>query len=254
MVTAATSIYDTHDSMVSGIEQNAEQLGQPVIGGASSNGLAKAVSFAQDPVQTVLSAGLPFLEQAVRIAMEPLQHLMDDPRAAQQSAQQLQQQGTTLRQLAQEHAQDAGSLSDWQGSAADNYRKVAGRTSDQLASMGRVMEGAGNLTTSASGLVSGLRGMVTQLISDMVRNLLPGGVSALAAAPETAGASIAMFTAEALGVAAQVATEIAGRISSLQSALGQIDGFLGQLGSALDQLSGEVFGPDAESSDVRAAG
>ena len=253
-MTAATSIYDAHDSMVSGIERNAEQLGRPVIGGASSNGLSQAVSFAEDPVHTVLSAGLPFLEQAVRIAMEPLQHLMDDPRAAQQSAQQLQQQGTTLRQLAQEHSQDAGSLSDWQGAAADSYRKVAGRTSDQLAAMGRVMEGAGNLTTSASGLVSGLRGLVTQLISDMVRNLLPGGVSALAAAPETAGASIAMFTAEALGVAAQVATEIAGRISSLQAALGQIDAFLGQLGSALEQLSGDVFGPDAESSDVRAAG
>ena len=238
------SIYDTHDSLVTGIVQSAEQLGQSVIGSSASQGLSELVQFAEDPMGAVMQAGLSFLEQAIQVVLEPLQHLMDDPGSAQGSAQQLQQHADTMRQMAQDHSQDAEQLgSDWQGAAADGYRQVAGRTSGQLASMGRVLEGAGSLTTSASGLVSGLRSMVIKVITEMVQNLMPGGVSALAAAPETFGASIAMFVAEALGVAAKVAAEIASKISSLKSALSQIDGYFGQLGQALEQLSADVFGP-----------
>lgn len=243
-----SSIYNNHDSLVSSIEQAVESLGHGVIGQASSGGLASVVSFAQDPVGTLVSAGLDFLMQAVELVIEPLKQLEADPSAVQSSAQQFHPLAQSIKRMAQEHAQDSSSLSnDWQGDAADKYQAVSSRTSGQLASMGRVLEGAGNVTTSSGGLVSGLRNLVTKLISDLVERLIPGGVAALAAAPETFGASIPMFVAEALGVAVQVATEIASKISSLQGALGQVEQFFDQLGGLIDQLSNDLFGASGTS-------
>lgn len=243
------SIYGTHDSLVGKIEQAVEQLGQNLIGGASSSGLSELVSFAEDPVGTLLSAGLSFLMQVVQLVVEPLQQLEADPGAVRDSAQQYHDQASGLRQLAQDHAQDAGSLGeDWQGDTADRYRQVASQTSGQLASFGRVLEGAGNVTTSAGGLVSGLRSLVIKAVSELIERLIPGGVSALAAAPETFGASLAIFLADALGVAAKLATDIISKIRSLKDALSEVDNAFDQLGSLAEQLAGGMFGPEGGSS------
>jgi uncharacterized protein YukE len=238
--TSGAGILDSYSSLVQSIQDGSQSEGQKVCGVAvdAAGAISDTVSFAMDPLAGILTAGVGWLFEHVQFLREPLDALMGDPDEIQQNVDQLKAQAANLAQLADQHNQDQQAVKPgWSGDAGDAFHSSMDRLGGELASLGKTVEGSASVVAMSGALVTTLRGIVLDLISSLIAELIEGALVAAATAVITFGASIAGFIGYAVGRAAALGAKIAGQIAKLVSGLARQGSRLSQLGDAMGRLS-----------------
>jgi uncharacterized protein YukE len=237
--TTGTGIVDSYASLVSSITSDSESEGEKVCDIALSavGVVTDTVGFAMDPLNAVLSAGVGWLLEHISFLREPLDALLGDPDEINANLDQLKQAALEMHTIAEEHRQDLASVADWTGAAADAYRGSLSQLSEELDSMGSTLDGSAAVVGISGMLVTTMRGIVFDMISSVIAELIEGALIAIASSVISLGSSIAAYCGYAGTRAAMTASKIATKISKLLGGLGRQTGRLGQLAKAMEKLS-----------------
>jgi uncharacterized protein YukE len=243
-----SGISDEINSQVASIEQAAAQLGHAVMNKPSPEGMSNIATFAADPATTVDVGWLgEYNLHVIQVVLEPLSQLQVDVHQIRDCADQCRRSASTLWQLAEQHSQDTSRLSGhWQGQASSGYRAVSGRTVDQLAALGRVVDGIGYVTYCAGGLVAGLRSLLVEDVTRLCWTLLELEADNNPGAWDLAHSAGAPITYSEY-FSTPVANRFAELVRKLVTALNQIGPMLDQLDSMLDQVCTQLYATEAAS-------
>jgi uncharacterized protein YukE len=225
---AAESIYtvrqsiDNHDWDTAGL--NALGAGVDIIGVAA------------DPLGSLISWGFGWAIENISWLREPFDALMGNPDAIAGMASTWSNVSAELKKTGQEYSQAARGTTSWEGKAGDAYRDLVEDVSkkiDALAEASKSMESAVN---GAGAVVSAVRGIVRDIItgalSEILSCLLKWGVATACTAGIAAGGAIA----EVVRIALKWADKISGWMKSLGEALHNLWSNLDKLGSAASSL------------------
>lgn len=230
---------DSYASLVTSITSDSESEGEQVcdIALSAAGVVTDTVGFVIDPLGSVLTAGVGWLLEHVSFLREPLDALLGNPDEINANLDQLKQAALEMHTIAEEHRQDIGGVNDWSGEAADAYRDSMSRLSEELDSMGTTLDGTAAVVGISGMLVTTMRGIVFDLISSVIAELVKGALIAAASAVVTFGGSIAAYAGYAGTRAAMTASKCATKISKLLGGLGRQAGRLGELGKAMQKLA-----------------
>jgi uncharacterized protein YukE len=237
--TSGAGIVDSYTGLVSAITSDSESEGEKVLDvGLSALGVVTdTIGFAIDPLGSVLTAGVGWLLEHISFLREPLDALLGNPDEINANIDQLKNAALEMHMISEEHRQDLSAVSDWSGQAADNYRTSVGQLAGELDALGSTLDGTAAVVGISGMLVCTLRGIVFDIISSVVAELVKGALIALASSVVSLGSSIAAYCGYAGGRAAMTASKIAGKISKLLGGLGRQAGRLGELAKAMQRLA-----------------
>jgi uncharacterized protein YukE len=237
--TTGAGIVDSYSSLVTSITSDAESEGEKVCDVTLSavGVVTDTIGFAIDPLGSVLTAGVGWLLEHVSFLREPLDALLGNPDEINANLDQLKQAALEMHTIAEEHRQDLATVDGWTGDAADAYRDSMSRLSEELDSMGSTLDGTAAVVGISGMLVTTMRGIVFDLISSVIAELIKGALIAAASAVVTLGGSIAAYAGYAGTRAAMTASKCAAKISKLLGGLGRQAGRLGELGRAMQRLA-----------------
>jgi uncharacterized protein YukE len=177
------------------------------------------------------------LLEHVSFIREPLDELLGNPDEINANTDQLKRAALEMHTIAQEHLQDISTVSEWSGDAADAYRASMKRLSEELDSMGFVMDGTAAVVGISGMLVCTMRAIVFSIISYFVGELIKGALIAAAAAVFSLGSSILAYIGYAGVRAGMKAAEIASKIAKLAAALGRQGKRLAELAKGMSRLA-----------------
>jgi uncharacterized protein YukE len=237
--TTGAGIVDSYASLVTSLTGDAESEGERCVDVAlSATGVVTdTIGFAIDPLGAVLTAGVGWLLEHISFLREPLDALLGNPDEINANVDALKQAAAEMRTIAEEHRQDLTTVADWTGETADAYHGSMKQLAEELQSMGMTLDGTAAVVGISGMLVTTLRGIVFDLISSVIAELIKGALIALASAVCTFGSSIAAYCGYAGTRAAMTASKIAGKISKVLGGLGRQTGRLGELAKAMQKLS-----------------
>lgn len=237
--TTGAGIADSYAGLVSAITSDAESEGEKVVDvGLSALGVVTdTIGFAVDPFGAVLSAGVGWLLEHVSFLREPLDALLGNPDEINANLDTLKSAALEMHTIAEEHRQDLTSLDGWTGQAADAYRASMAQLSEELDSMGSTLDGTAAVVGISGMLVTTMRGIVFDIISSLIAELIKGALIAVASAVVSLGSSIAAYAGYAGARAAMTASKVASKISKLLGGLGRQAGRLGELARAMEKLA-----------------
>ncbi|HEV2777933.1 MAG TPA: WXG100 family type VII secretion target [Actinophytocola sp.] len=237
--TSGAGIVESYSSLVTSITSDAESEGERCVDVALSAAgvVTDTVGFAIDPLGSILTAGVGWLLEHVSFLREPLDALLGNPDEINANIDALKTAAAEMRTIAEEHRQDLTTVADWTGDAANAYNASMRQLAEELDSMGMTLDGTAAVVGVSGMLVTTLRGIVFDIISTVIAELIRGALIALASAAVTFGGSIAAYCGYAGARAAMTASKIAGKISKLLGGLGRQAGRLAELGRAMQRLA-----------------
>ncbi|MGW4398906.1 RHS repeat-associated core domain-containing protein [Amycolatopsis nivea] len=169
-----------------------------------------------DPFGAIFAAGVGWLMEHVG----PLKQALD---ALTGKADEIKSQSETWTNVAKELESVSAELTelvkkdlqDWNGEAADTYRKKAEDTSALIASAQKGSEGAASGVKTAGEIVAAVRSLVRDTIADLVGHLISWALQVLF----TAGIGMAWVVPQVVTAVAKTASSIAKVTSKLVKAL-----------------------------------
>ncbi|HEV8554865.1 MAG TPA: WXG100 family type VII secretion target [Actinophytocola sp.] len=237
--TSGAGIVDSYSSLITSITSDSESEGEKCVDVALSAAgvVTDTIGFAIDPLGAVLSAGVGWLLEHVSFLREPLDALLGNPDEINANVDALKQAAAEMRTIAEEHRQDLSSVADWTGDTANAYNASMKQLAEELDSMGMTLDGTAAVVGISGMLVTTVRGIVFDIISSVIAELIEGALIALASAAFTFGGSIAAYCGYAGTRAAMTASKCAAKISKVLGGLGRQGGRLAKLAEAMQKLS-----------------
>jgi hypothetical protein len=183
---------------------------------AATSGL-DLLGAAMDPLGTLASAGVGWLIEHISFLREGLDKLAGNPAEVTAKAQTWQNIAKSLNDTADTYEQSAAKLGqtykDGDGPAA--YQQAAKGYADTMRGAAGHANGAATGMQIAAALVGTERGLIRDMISSFVGQLILKAVVALASSWCSFGASVAAFIADTVLEGAALAEKISSRIAKI---------------------------------------
>ncbi|WP_236796961.1 RHS repeat-associated core domain-containing protein [Amycolatopsis sp. GM8] len=228
-----------HDSTsaISGITvlEGAQQVKQGIESGdwasivlGAAGTAMDALAFVADPFGSILAAGVGWLMEHVGPLKEALDKLAGDPDQITAHSETWKNIATELGGVATDLGNQVNAdIQSWTGPGADAYRQQAGEVAKMLQAAGEACDGASSGVKTAGEVVAAVRMLVRDIISQVVGHMISWALQVLF----TLGIGLAWVVPQVVNLVAKTAKDIAGLISNLTKALGQ-------LGKLLSKASG----------------
>lgn len=140
----------------------------------------EAVATVMDPFSALLANGLGWAMEYFEPLREMLDELSGKPDVVRSHAATWNRMATELASMSKDLAADLEKdLPDWQGEAADGYRKLMVNNVEALGGLGAVAAAMAAATEGAGGLVEMTRELVRDLIADLVARVIVWAVEAI---------------------------------------------------------------------------
>lgn len=172
---------------------------------------------AMDPLGTLTSAGVGFLIEHISFLREGLDKLAGNPGEVTAKAQTWQNIAKSLSETADTYEQSAAKLGESYsgGDGAAAYQQTAKGYADTIRSAAGHANGAATGMQVAAALVGTERGLIRDMISSFVGELILKAAAALATSWCSFGASVAAFISDAVLEGASLAEKISSRITKI---------------------------------------
>lgn len=193
-----------------------------------------------DPLGTLASSVVGWIIENVGFIREPFDKLAGDPPAIEAVGNTWENIAKRLREEATTYSNQAKSLADWTGDAADAYRTRCSTLVAQLEGSSAAASSAANKIKVAGAIVAATRALIRDLLADLAGTLLMWGIPAAASAIPTAGASIAAFITRAVTKAVEIGTKIARFVAKLFKALDKLGSLAKSAGDAMRRQADEL--------------
>lgn len=201
------------------------------------------LAFVANPFKEFLMAGVGFLVEHVDFLREPLEWVAGDPGAINATKDTWNNIAGVLDQAGADLQAEVASLSEWQGDAADAYRRLA-------ADFGCAIQGAGTASSIMGNymMVMGIwtavtRGLILELICDFVSRAIMYALAALASSWITLGGSFAAMIGgiivDAMNVGAKIMkhlTKLGDAMQMLSTRFAKLNEIVGDLGRVLSKF------------------
>lgn len=194
----------------------------------------------ENPLDSLLSAGVGWLIEHVWFLHEPLDALAGDPTQITAQARTWHNVGGELRAVAQDHRGAAAALSTWEGMAGDGYRGAVDRFSGALDQAGRDATQLADLILTTGAQVGTVRALVRDKIAEWVSEAIQTVVYAGVAALVTAGGALGVGALRLIWTAIDLAEGFARTIRQLLNAMTLAGGTAAQLSGAIQQTATAV--------------
>ncbi|MFE3177726.1 DUF6531 domain-containing protein [Amycolatopsis sp. NPDC059090] len=207
-----------------------------------------------DPFGAIFAAGVGWLMEHVG----PLKQALD---ALTGNADEISSQAETWTNVAKELEAVSADLGDlvkkdlenWQGEAADSYRKRAADTSALIASAQKGSEGAASGVKTAGEIVAAVRSLVRDTIADLVGHLISWALQVLLTAGigmAWVGPQVAAAVAKTASKITQITTRLVKAFKALIPLLKKAGTLFEDAGKALKGLKGGKNAPTHTPKDI----
>ncbi|MDQ2587051.1 hypothetical protein [Saccharothrix yanglingensis] len=214
-------------------------LDAPGCGGttAPGRGLAAAwldtLGVALDPFEALGAAGVGWLVEHVRFLRAPLDWLEGDGERIKEVVARWRQASLDLDRLARDRRDEVRvEVTGWAPRAAEAFRRARLASADEAEAASRTCAAVADHVSTAGTVTAAVRGMVRDLVVTFAREAVRNAAVALASAEASGGASVAAFTAWAVGRAAHVLERITAHVLNLLRAVARILGRLEELAAS----------------------
>jgi hypothetical protein len=194
----------------------------------------------EDPLGSLLSAGLGWFIEHVWFLHEPLDALAGDPTQITAQAQTWHNVGGELAAVAQEHRGAAAALGAWEGVAGDGYRGAVDRFGGALEGAAQNATELADLILATGAQVGTVRALIRDWIVGWVIEVIETAVLYGVAALVTAGGAMAAGTVHLILKAVDLAHTIARQVQKLLDAMILAGGMAAQLSGAIQQTTAAV--------------
>jgi uncharacterized protein YukE len=196
------------------------------------------LNMVMDPLGELAAAGVGWVIEHVGFLNDALDELAGDPEAIKAQAKHRDGIASDLEAAAQEYDSKATSLAGtWTSAAGHAYQQTATNYADLLRGSAGASKDAATAMRVGGSLVGAERGMIRDLISQLVGELIRDALIALGLSVATCGGSVAAFIGDAVYRAGMLAKEIGGRIAKLGERLAELAKKLGHAGDDLATAS-----------------
>jgi hypothetical protein len=249
---AGVWIAEDIEAIAQGVENRSWVDGTLGVVGAGLDGLA----LVSDPVGALLQYGISWLIEHVKPLSEALDWLAGDPGQIAAHAQTWRNVGSSLRVESDELAKAARfDLTEWQGAAAEAYRRWAGERDRSLQALAKASDTAALITEAAGMLIGTVRIMVRDAVATVVSRLIVYAGELVA----TAGLAAPLVAEQVSTLCASWAAKIARWLRDLIASLRKLLRNGEELGRLIEQLKralgiGTRGGDDVAAGAARQAG
>lgn len=195
------------------------------------------LGFVMDPLGSLATAGIGWLIEHISFLREPLDWFAgnpDDVKAAcavwNDVARKLDDIGTQQDEAIKREVRS------WEEAAAEAFRKSHGQLAQEMHAVGAACTSVSTQIANFGALVGAVRGMIRDLISTFVWEVIRNSVIALAGSAVTFGGAAAAFAAWAVGRGAMVLGKIAKYVAKIMGIVGRVTGRLTELFGKLGDL------------------
>lgn len=193
------------------------------------------LSFVEDPLQGLLSAGIGWLIDHVSFLSEPLDYLAGNADLVTEKAQTWKNISQSLQRASQDYSTSAQALtSQYAGAASEAYAAAAKNFADLVATTGKHADNAATAMTVAGTIVGTTRGIVRDLISQFVAQAVEKWIITAATSWFDFGASIPIFIGDEVYEASITAEKVSGKLTSLAKELKELEDAADQGAKGLD--------------------
>lgn len=199
------------------------------------------LSLVMDPLGTFATAGIGWLIEHVSFLREPLDWLAGNGDKIKAAVASWNATAKTLGDVATEQRTAVDNqVRGWEKSAADGFRQSQGALAGEIDAMSKTcIAVAGDISTAGT-ITAAIRGMIRDLISLFVWEVIRNAAIALATSWCSFGASVAAFAAWTVGRGAVVLGKITQMIAKVMRAvtkiLGRLKGLFSKVGDMLKGL------------------
>ncbi|GAB3149774.1 hypothetical protein GCM10027258_46800 [Amycolatopsis stemonae] len=221
-----------------GLDKAVKDNDKVAIGIGAAGMALETIGLVLDPIGSLLTAGIGWLIEHITILRWPLDILMGDPIGIAAASEALTAEKKKLEDWSAQHQQALDTLmKDWEGKAAEQFKKDMDAVTEQLGSLGGYLDQAGKNMKIAGGIVGAFRGILRDLIAMLLATIVKGALIAAALAPVTFGASIALFITTTIGTVATALGKIGAKLAELGKKLADLVQALAKMGKAGDDLA-----------------
>ncbi len=209
---AANAIRDGADGNWGGLAVDA------VVGGLDY------LTFVEDPLQGLLSAGIGWLIDHVSFLSEPLDYLAGNADLVTEKSQTWKNISQALQTSSQDYATSAQALtSQYTGKASSAYAASAKNFADLVSTTAKHADNAATAMTVAGALVGTTRGIVRDTISSFVAQAVEKWAITAATSFFDFGASIPIFIGDEVYEGSITAEKISGKLTELTQTLKRLE-------------------------------
>ncbi len=182
------------------------------------------LSFVEDPLQGLLSAGIGWLIDHISFLSEPLDYLAGNADLVTEKAQTWKNISQALQRSSQDYTASAQALTaQYTGPASSAYAASAKNFADLVATTGKHADNAATAMTVAGAIVGTTRGIVRDLISQFVAQAVEKWIITAATSWLDFGASIPIFIGDEVYEASNTAERVAGKLTQLAKELKELE-------------------------------
>ncbi|GAB3002780.1 WXG100 family type VII secretion target [Amycolatopsis acidiphila] len=225
--TSGVPLLEDAQSVRAGIESG--DWASAVMGAAGT--AMDALSMVADPFGSILAAGVGWLMEHVGPLKEALDKLAGDPDQITAHSQTWQNIAQELGTIGQDlTSQVDADVQSWAGPAADSYRRQAADLTALLGAASEASAGTASGAQTAGQVVAAVRQLVRDTIAKVVAHMISWALQVIA----TLGIGLTWVVPQVVSLVAKTATQIAGLVKRLTTAIKTLSELLGK--------AGKVFG------------
>ncbi|WP_033290515.1 hypothetical protein [Amycolatopsis jejuensis] len=193
---------------------------------------------AMDPLGTLASAGVGWLIEHISFLKEGLDQLAGNPEAVTAKAVTWSNISKQLSESADQYEQAAGKVAPhFQGQGGQAYQATAKSYAETLRGAAGHASSASTGMNVAAALVGTERGLIRDMISSFVGELIIKGLAALASSWCTFGGTVAAFIADTVIEGGILAEKIGTRIAKVVAKLDKLAESAGKSKAAIEQAA-----------------
>jgi hypothetical protein len=216
---SGTGVIDSYNSLITDIKNAHDEdkgVAAAEIGVAVFGAVVDTVSTLLNPLGKLIAAGLGWLIEHVEFLKKPLDWLTGDPDAIKALADQLHAIGQDLRNTATDMGDNLNkTVTQWNGTAADSFRSTLGDRQSDIDGAGHSVDIAGYVVETTMALISAVRNLIRDMVTSTLGDIIATMLIALATAPFTFGASIAVGVTKCVVEGVAKVAEMVAKIAKL---------------------------------------
>lgn len=193
---------------------------------------------ALDPLGAILGAAVDLLLDVLLAAFKPFSDAVDkllgNGDKVAEVAQKWADTGTSIVNSGNEYVNSLGSISSWQGEAAENYRSSVQKIHGAYEQAAETANGISGWIGAVGAIVGIFREFVWGLLKEAITQALEAAILAIASAVPSFGASLGAFGTWFTGKMAMLGGKFAKTLSKLLKKVGDLMRKLGLSGRSMD--------------------